>query len=162
MRPLSDVPEPTPEQVGAYDAGIIAYNEGRPSTSVPFLNADPDVADLRILWIRGWVHARTAHRYGNYPELSDPAVIRLLQREPRPTVIQVAAFDAGAIAYNTGQPSTACPFRNDSLDDVGDLRILWIRGWVLARNAHLYGDVELPPTDPKLRAMECWRIGRAP
>lgn len=69
--------DPSPIQVGAYTAGIIAYNEGRPSTSVPFLNADPQVADLRLLWIRGWVHARTAHLYGDYPELTDPAVIRL-------------------------------------------------------------------------------------
>lgn len=77
---MIDLPHPSPLQVGAYDAGIVAYNEGRPSTAVPFLNADRDVGALRILWIRGWVHARTAHRYGNYPELSDPAVIRLLQR----------------------------------------------------------------------------------
>lgn len=73
------VPEPTPDQVGAYDAGIIAYNEGRPSTSVPFSSADPQVADVRILWIRGWVHARTAHVYGDWPELRDPAVIALLR-----------------------------------------------------------------------------------
>jgi len=83
---------------------------------------------------------------------------------PEPTAVQVGAFDAGTNAYNTGQPSTACPFRpqpDDTPDDV-DLRILWIRGWVLARDAHLYGDVELPPTDPKLSAMKRWRIGRAP
>jgi len=81
---------------------------------------------------------------------------------PEPTAVQVGAFDAGQVAYNTGQPSTACPFGPTTDPDLLDLRILWVRGWVLARQAHLFGDVELPPTDPKLRAMERWRIGRAP
>lgn len=32
-----DVPEPTPQQIDAYDAGVLAYSEGRPSTSIPLI-----------------------------------------------------------------------------------------------------------------------------
>lgn len=76
-------------------------------------------------------------------------------------MIQVAAFDAGRVAYNEARPSRDVPFLSSD-PDVGDLRTLWIRGWVLARTDQLYGNVEVPPADPKLTAMKRWRIARAP
>ncbi len=80
---------------------------------------------------------------------------------PEPTAVQVGAFDAGQVAYNTGQPSTSCPFGPTTDPDLLDLRILWIRGWVLARQVHLWS-TSAPPNDPQLKDMERWRIGRSP
>jgi len=50
------VPEPTTEQVAAYDAGRQAYADGRPSTDCPHTGGPPD---LFTLWVRGYVLART-------------------------------------------------------------------------------------------------------
>jgi len=48
------VPEPTPAQIGAFDAGQVAYNTGQPSTTCPFgPTEDLDLLELRVLWIRG-------------------------------------------------------------------------------------------------------------
>ncbi len=84
-----------------------------------------------------------------------------VSEEPAPTPLQVGAFDAGAVAYAEGRPSTDVPFRNAD-PDVGDLRTLWIRGWVLARIEHEYGDADTRPTGRQLAAMGRWSTTRRP
>ncbi len=74
---------------------------------------------------------------------------------PEPTPAQIGAFDAGQVAYNTGQPSTTCPFGPTEDLDLLELRVLWIRGWVLARQVHLWS-TSAPPNDPQLSAMAAW------
>jgi hypothetical protein len=54
------VPEPSDEQVEAYDAGRAAYGAGDPSTACPH---DPR-SELGTLWLRGYVLARRDDQYG--------------------------------------------------------------------------------------------------
>ena len=54
------VPEPSEEQVEAYDAGRAAYAAGEPSTAVPH----PPTSELGTLWLRGYVLARRDDQYG--------------------------------------------------------------------------------------------------
>ena len=55
---------------------------------------------------------------------------------PEPTPAQIGAFDAGQVAYNTGQPSTTCPFGPTEDLDLLELRVLWIRvEWKLEHHA---------------------------
>jgi hypothetical protein len=54
------VPEPSDEQVEAYDAGRAAYAAGDPSTACPH---EPR-SDLGTLWLRGYVLARRDDQYG--------------------------------------------------------------------------------------------------
>jgi hypothetical protein len=54
------VPEPSDEQVQAYDAGRAAYEAGEPSTACPH---DP-MSQLGTLWVRGYVLARRDDQYG--------------------------------------------------------------------------------------------------
>ncbi len=54
------VPEPSDEQVEAYDAGRAAYGAGESSTACPH---DPR-SDLGTLWLRGYVLARRDDQYG--------------------------------------------------------------------------------------------------
>lgn len=56
----SGIPEPSPEQVEAYDAGRAAYGAGEPSTTCPH---DPR-SELGVLWLRGFVLARRDDQYG--------------------------------------------------------------------------------------------------
>jgi hypothetical protein len=54
------VPEPSEEQVAAYDDGRAAYDAGNPSADCPF-----DVfSELGTLWLRGYVLARRDDTYG--------------------------------------------------------------------------------------------------
>lgn len=73
---------------------------------------------------------------------------------PEPSPAQIAAFDAGGIAYAEGRPSLDCPFKGDE----PELRLLWVRGWVLARTGTLNAGITVPPTDPRLTAMERWQV----
>lgn len=63
----------TPLQVGAYQDGRAAFGAGAPSTSCPFTPSDTDPGDpeLRVLWVRGWVHARHEAAEQAYVELPD-------------------------------------------------------------------------------------------
>jgi len=54
------VPEPSEEQVEAYDAGRAAYGAGDDSTACPH---DPR-SELGTLWLRGYVLARRDDQYG--------------------------------------------------------------------------------------------------
>ena len=54
------VPEPSDEQVEAYDAGRAAYAAGDASTVCPH---DPR-SELGTLWLRGYVLARRDDQYG--------------------------------------------------------------------------------------------------
>jgi hypothetical protein len=54
------VPEPSEEQVQAYDAGRAAYEAEQPSSDCPH---DP-TSELGILWLRGYVLARRDDQYG--------------------------------------------------------------------------------------------------
>jgi hypothetical protein len=54
------VPEPSEEQVEAYDAGRAAYEAEEPSTACPH---DPR-SELGTLWLRGYVLARRDDQYG--------------------------------------------------------------------------------------------------
>lgn len=54
------VPEPSEEQVEAYDAGRAAYGADLPSTDCPH---EP-TSDLGTLWLRGYVLARRDDQYG--------------------------------------------------------------------------------------------------
>jgi hypothetical protein len=56
----SGIPEPTPEQVDAYDAGRDAYGADLDSTVCPH---DPR-SELGVLWLRGFVLARRDDQYG--------------------------------------------------------------------------------------------------
>lgn len=59
--------------------------------------------------------------------------------EPQPTPAQVEAFDAGAAAYAAGQESSAVT----AVYPAGsENRLLWLRGYVLARRDDLYGPPE--------------------
>jgi len=54
------VPEPSDEQVEAYDAGRAAYAAEQPSTDCPY----PTHSELGTLWLRGYVLARRDDQYG--------------------------------------------------------------------------------------------------
>lgn len=54
------VPEPSEEQIEAYDAGRAAYAAGDPSTVCPH---EPR-SELGTLWVRGYVLARRDDQYG--------------------------------------------------------------------------------------------------
>jgi hypothetical protein len=54
------VPEPSAEQVEAYDAGRAAYGAGAPSSDCPH---EPR-SELGTLWLRGYVLARADDQYG--------------------------------------------------------------------------------------------------
>lgn len=56
----SGIPEPSPEQTEAYDAGRAAYGAGEESTTCPH---DPR-SELGVLWLRGFVLARRDDLYG--------------------------------------------------------------------------------------------------
>ena len=67
------VAKATPLQVGAYQDGRAAFGAGAPSTSFPFTPTDTDPGDseLRVLWVRGWVHARHEAAEQAYEEMPD-------------------------------------------------------------------------------------------
>jgi len=52
--------------------------------------------------------------------------------EPPPSETQKAAYQAGRDAFVSGSASTTCPY---STDVPGGLQILWVRGFVDARDA---------------------------
>jgi hypothetical protein len=54
------VPEPSDEQVEAYDAGRAAYGDGFASDACPH---EPR-SELGTLWLRGYVLARRDDQYG--------------------------------------------------------------------------------------------------
>lgn len=55
--------------------------------------------------------------------------------EPSPA--QIEAYDAGRAAYEAGQESRAVPYPQGS-----ENRLLWLRGYTLARRDDLYGPPE--------------------
>lgn len=57
---VASSPEPTPEQIEAYDAGRQAYDAGFASSSCPH---EPR-SELGTLWLRGYVLARRDDQYG--------------------------------------------------------------------------------------------------
>lgn len=57
---LASAPEPSREQIEAYDAGRAAYTTGQDSTTCPH---DPR-SELGVLWLRGYVLARRDDQYG--------------------------------------------------------------------------------------------------
>jgi hypothetical protein len=57
---VASAPEPSAEQVAAYDAGRAAYGAGELSTTCPH---DPR-SELGVLWLRGFVLARRDDQYG--------------------------------------------------------------------------------------------------
>lgn len=69
-----------------------------------------------------------------------------------------AVFDAGRAAYRAGERARSCPY-NAAQER---LRELWVRGWVRAQAAHLYGADEVPPSDAQVKAMDRWRTGGKP
>lgn len=77
---------------------------------------------------------------------------------PEPTPEQVAALEAGRVAYARGQPSGDCPYNSDE----PGLQVPWVRGWVVARTATVYAEGEGPPTDRQLTAMVRWRSRTLP
>jgi hypothetical protein len=57
---VASAPEPSREQIEAYDAGRQAYTSGAESTTCPH----PPRSELGVLWLRGFVLARRDDRYG--------------------------------------------------------------------------------------------------
>jgi hypothetical protein len=57
---IASAPEPSAEQVAAYDAGRAAYTAGEESSTCPH-----DLrSELGVLWLRGYVLARRDDQYG--------------------------------------------------------------------------------------------------
>jgi hypothetical protein len=57
---IASAPEPSAEQIEAYDTGRAAYAAGEESTTCPH---DPR-SELGVLWLRGYVLARRDDQYG--------------------------------------------------------------------------------------------------
>lgn len=67
MTSAAPIPEPTPGQIEAYDAGRAAYEAGQESRAVPY----PAGSENRLLWLRGYTLARRDDLYGT-PEEDRP------------------------------------------------------------------------------------------
>lgn len=83
--PTLAVAQPTPLQVGAYQDGRAAFFDGIDSTACPHRGPDSS-AELRLLWVRGWVAAKFDAARAAYDELPDrhPSIAALVgRREPR-------------------------------------------------------------------------------
>jgi hypothetical protein len=62
MTSAGPVPQPSPAQIEAFDAGVAAYQAGLDSRAV--LDVYPSGSENRLLWVRGYVLTRRNDLYG--------------------------------------------------------------------------------------------------